>query len=339
MRRILTNAFLSSLRKRGREPEQIAGPGFPPRRTEHRSASARGRAPPRPRHWTRSADPVVVGALHELPPEYRIAVYLADVEGYPYREVAAIMGTPIGTVMSRLHRGRARLRVAWPATPPRPAIPPPPATRTGPPGARPLSWDGRSLDLMTGVVDLPLAQSELGRGRRDRLLTGQPAPLKACDSAGRVVAALGGGPAGRAGHDERDLTEHAVGGPVRASSPRGPRGSPRGSWSVPGRPRPRGRLRTRWPGRPASWRARRGDSKNTIVRRSSLSSANRRARSPALRGGNPSKQNRSLGSPETASAAVTADGPGSTVTRDPGLDRRGDQPVAGIADARHARRR
>ncbi len=59
---------------------------------------------------------------------------------------------------------------------------------------------------------------------------------------------------------------------------------------------------------------RRRDSKKTMVRRSLASSANRRARSPLARGGNPSKQNRSLGRPETASAAVTADGPGSTVT-------------------------
>ena len=51
-----------------------------------------------------------------------------------------------------------------------------------------------------------------------------------------------------------------------------------------------------------------------MVRRSPARSANRRARSPLPRGGNPSKQNRSLGSPETARAAVTADGPGSTVT-------------------------
>ena len=51
-----------------------------------------------------------------------------------------------------------------------------------------------------------------------------------------------------------------------------------------------------------------------MVRGSVASSASRRARSPALRGGKPSKQNRSVGSPDTASAAVTADGPGSTVT-------------------------
>ena len=39
-----------------------------------------------------------------------MAIYLADIEGYPYREIAEMMGTPIGTVMSRLHRGRGRLR-------------------------------------------------------------------------------------------------------------------------------------------------------------------------------------------------------------------------------------
>ncbi len=39
-----------------------------------------------------------------------MAIYLADIEGYPYKEVAEMMGTPIGTVMSRLHRGRSRLR-------------------------------------------------------------------------------------------------------------------------------------------------------------------------------------------------------------------------------------
>jgi RNA polymerase sigma-70 factor, ECF subfamily len=55
-------------------------------------------------------DSDIVRALRDLPADLRLAVYLADVEGYCYREIAEITGTPVGTVASRLHHGRDRLR-------------------------------------------------------------------------------------------------------------------------------------------------------------------------------------------------------------------------------------
>jgi RNA polymerase sigma-70 factor, ECF subfamily len=60
----------------------------------------------------RSMDDVLRDALDRLPPSFRIVVHLVDVEGMSYREAAALLEVPVGTVMSRLHRARARLRAA-----------------------------------------------------------------------------------------------------------------------------------------------------------------------------------------------------------------------------------
>jgi RNA polymerase sigma-70 factor, ECF subfamily len=58
----------------------------------------------------RLPDSDIVRALRDLPEDLRLAVYLADVEGYCYREIAEITGMPVGTVAARLHNGRGRLR-------------------------------------------------------------------------------------------------------------------------------------------------------------------------------------------------------------------------------------
>jgi RNA polymerase sigma-70 factor (ECF subfamily) len=111
--RILTNSYINTYRKKQREPQIVDGPEdvdewylydrLGGRSVEDSAETAVLDTIP---------DQAVKDAVESLPERFRLPVLLADVEGFSYKEIAEIMDTPIGTVMSRLHRGRKALEKA-----------------------------------------------------------------------------------------------------------------------------------------------------------------------------------------------------------------------------------
>ncbi|WP_448851411.1 sigma-70 family RNA polymerase sigma factor [Corynebacterium sp. 335C] len=111
--RILTNQYISTYRKKQRRPAEYATDEFTDaqfaEQARHQSTGLRSAEV---EALAALPDDKIRDALMDLNEDYRMVVYYADVEGLPYKEIAEIMDTPIGTVMSRLHRGRKKLREA-----------------------------------------------------------------------------------------------------------------------------------------------------------------------------------------------------------------------------------
>lgn len=109
--RILTNTYINGYRRQQRQPIQCSTEQV----TEQSLAAAHARSASGQRSVEDDVleslpDNDIEAAMQSLPPQFREVVYYADVEGFRYQEIAAMMRTPHGTVMSRLHRGRQRLR-------------------------------------------------------------------------------------------------------------------------------------------------------------------------------------------------------------------------------------
>ena len=106
--KILTNTFINQYRAKKRRPDQVDLDDVEDFYLFRRLGGLEAA------DATRTAESEVIDALESLPEQFRMAVILADIEGFSYKEIAEILDVPIGTVMSRIHRGRKQLqKLLW----------------------------------------------------------------------------------------------------------------------------------------------------------------------------------------------------------------------------------
>ncbi|BAU95152.1 RNA polymerase sigma factor RpoE [Corynebacterium suranareeae] len=109
--RIMTNTYINMYRKKQRQPSQTSADEITDYQlVESQSHTSTGLESAEVEALKNLPDGQIGEAMNQLSPEYRMVVYYADVEDLAYKEIAEIMDVPLGTVMSRLHRGRKQLR-------------------------------------------------------------------------------------------------------------------------------------------------------------------------------------------------------------------------------------
>ena len=109
--RIMTNTYINTYRKKQRRPLETSAEDVTDRQLYTTSShDSTGLQSAEVEALKNLPDKQIADAMNSLSDDYRMVVYYADVEGLAYKEIAEVMDTPLGTVMSRLHRGRKQLR-------------------------------------------------------------------------------------------------------------------------------------------------------------------------------------------------------------------------------------